>query len=167
MKSFNLGVLSTVVSTIIVAALIGLWNDYSYKSCNLTGCWEMKLTYENTAKNSFKGMNVNYDLILSQNDKFIIGHGEKCSDDDRSEIPREGKSKLTIEGGVTYKVFSNNDINIFYYEENPIGKIGTLKSSTVLNLKQIGKDKIIGTFRSTIANTQGSVILERKKPGAA
>jgi hypothetical protein len=152
-------IIGSIVSALIIALALGVWNDYYFKKDNLTGYWKVSfLTTESSYKN-YIGLKTYYDFILNQDGRRIVGTGEKVSEDSVNGIIeyKNGKrTHLNLTAGINYKIFSASTIDLIYKEKGR-----KRDSSTVLNLNIESPNKIIGSFISTIASSKGTVTFER------
>lgn len=154
-------VFGSIISAILIALVISFWNDFFYKSDNLTGYWNVELETIQTSHEKFKGLKVYYDFIINQEGNRLIGSGEKISEQALNSPPFEYDAKkrthLELTGAVTYKVFTKNRVDLHYKEE------GRLRpSSSILKLRIDSKNKMSGKFMSTIAESSGNVVFTRK-----
>ena len=98
-------------------------------------------------------------FVIGQTGKTLSGTGEKVSENSVNgnfEYDPGKRAHLELEGSLSYRVFSENTVDIVYKEN---GRKRT--SSTILNLVIESNDTMTGTFISTIASSKGSVKLTR------
>ncbi|MCE9679246.1 hypothetical protein LZP69_08670 [Shewanella sp. AS1] len=159
MSEITKNVTGSLISAIVIALVFGIWNDYIYKKDRLTGYWKVEYKTEQSSYKPYIGLKTNYEFIIGQSGNTINGIGEKISEDSINgviEYNAEKRGHVELQGSVTYRAFSKNSLDIVYKEEG-------LKrpSSTILNLVIESKNKMSGTFISTIASSKGVVTLTR------
>jgi bisphosphoglycerate-dependent phosphoglycerate mutase len=149
-------VLASIISAIIIAFIFAVWSD---SEIDLTGKWTLETTTKDAIKESFKNMKLTYESHLIELNEEIIFNSEKTKEKSvNGEIEYHGKERtyLKCTGEKKYKFFSKNKL-IFHCEET--GK--ERKSITILDLTIESKDKITGTFQSTISDSSGDVEIIR------
>ena len=138
-----------------------IFNDYIAPPPDLTGSWKFTMTYEDTALSRYKDLQVTYQALLVQQALDVSGSGEKLSDrgptQDAVDYTGDRRTGIGLSGHVTRNYFSP-DALVFRYEE--AGRVRD--SSTVLRLAQCGEQTLCGCFRSTIADSSGSVWWQRR-----
>jgi len=152
-------IIGSIVSALIIALALGVWNDYYFKKDNLTGYWKVSFVTTESSYKNYIGLKTYYDFILNQDGRRIVGTGEKVSEDSVNGIIeyKNGKrTHLNLTVGINYKVFSASTIDLIYKEKGR-----KRDSSTVLNLTIESPNKIRGSFISTIASSKGTVTFER------
>lgn len=161
MSEISKNVLGSLISAVVVTAVFSLWNDYIYKRDQLSGFWKVEFETKESSYSPYIGLKTYYDFIIGQHDNTIDGTGEKISEDSVNGIIKydaDKRTHLTLNGALTYRVFSKNTVDIIYKEEGR-----KRPSSTILNLVVESNDQLTGTYISTIAESKGTVLLTRMK----
>ena len=147
----------------LIPLLKSLWNRIS-RLPDLGGPWDFTVTYQNTAYNPYRGLQVTYRALLLQTGDKLSGTGEKTSEGGPTQPSEEytgaERVHIEIEGTVSRKSFlwRPSKVRILYREcgdERP--------SSTSMNLTVRDRDTMTGCFSSTIADTSGLVTWHRRK----
>lgn len=156
---FWIQVASTIVGGIFLTFLFFLAKEKIFSLPALNGLWTLELTTLSSSYNPYIQMKLTFLLLLTQEDNSIFGTGEKIREvTQESEKHYEGKNRIQIEikGYITKRYFSRDEIVIRVEEAGEVRK-----SSSVYSLKVISKNKLSGTFVSTIANSSGNVLCTR------
>ena len=138
-----------------------IFNDYVAPAPDLTGSWKFTMTYEDTALNRYEGLQVTYQTLLVQQALDVSGSGEKLSDrgptQDAVDYTGDRRTGIDLSGHITRNYFSRDALIFHYYEAGRVRD-----SSTVLQLVQCSERALCGCFRSTIADSSGSVWWQRR-----
>ena len=147
----------------LIPLLKSLWSCIS-RLPDLGGPWDFTVTYQNTARTPYRGLQVTYRALLLQTGDKLSGTGEKTSEGGPTQPSKEytgaERVHIGIEGTVFRKPFpwKPSKVRILYRErgdERP--------SSTSMNLVVRDRDTMTGFFSSTIADTSGPVIWRRRE----
>lgn len=159
MKEIARNIIASVISAIIIALMLFVWNDYFFKKDNLAGYWSVKYITDETTHDNFLDLEENYDFLFTQSGDALDGTGEKISEMSSLgfvEYDTAKRTQVTILGTVKYKFFSNSEIDISHFEKGR-----RRPSSRILKLKVMSNNRIEGTFISTVAQSSGRVELTR------
>ncbi len=121
------------------------------------------MIYEDTAKKDFKDLQVTYEVLLSQEGLNLSGHGEKLSDrgptQDAVDYVGESRTNIKVNGIITHNyLWRSHDTLQLHYNERGDRR----DSATIQRLVLCGSEVLCGCFRSTIADTTGSVWWQRR-----
>ncbi|MYD92951.1 MAG: hypothetical protein F4Y02_04515 [Chloroflexi bacterium] len=154
-------VVGAVVTTISLSLGYMVFNDYVAPPPDLSGSWKFTVIYEDTARSEFKDLRVTYQVLLVQDGLGVSGHGEKVSDrgpgGDATDYAGARRTNIEMQGTVTRNYLSRDTLLLHYDEEGR-----RRDSATVHRLVQCGAGMLCGCFRSTIADTTGSVWWQRR-----
>tara|TARA_R110001592_G_scaffold362628_1_gene677402 strand:- start:5785 stop:6216 length:432 start_codon:yes stop_codon:yes gene_type:complete len=140
--------------------MFSLWNDFVYKKDRVSGYWVAEFETLESSYSNFIDLKTNYEFVIGQTGSVINGSGEKVSEvsvNGYIEYDHEKRSHLELNGSLGYRVFAKSTVDIVYKENGR-----KRPSSTILNLVIDSKNKMSGTFISTIASSSGKVTLTRK-----
>lgn len=150
-----------MVTTVALSLGYMVFNDYVAPPPDLTGSWKFTITYEDTALNRYRNLQITYQALLVQQAFDVSGSGEKLSDrgpaQDAVDYTGDRRTGIDLSGHVTRNFFSP-DALVLHYDE--AGRVRD--SSTVLQLVQCAEETLCGCFRSTIADSSGSVWWQRR-----
>jgi hypothetical protein len=148
-------IVQNIITSIIIALLFFLWSDYIYKQPDLNGRWYFTVDYEKTSLLRFVGLKVTYEVILIQDGLKISGRGEKI-EEIYNEVKKTytGKSRVPIEinGNIDFNYLNNDKLNLSYREFG-----SKRESATFHKLIRFDDTKMTGIWKSTIADSSGSV----------
>lgn len=133
-----------------------IFNDYISPPPDLSGSWKFTVRYEDTTLPRYVGMQVTYQVLLIQEGLNLAGSGEKLSERgpniDGRDYRGDTRSNIQISGTIKRNFFSSDQLTLHYNE------MGSRPSSTVHQMVQCSEGEMLcGCFRSTIADTTGSV----------
>jgi hypothetical protein len=74
-------IIGSIVSAIIIALALGVWNDYYFKKDNLTAYWKVSFVTTESSYKNYICLKAYYDFILNQDGRRTVGTGEKVSED--------------------------------------------------------------------------------------
>jgi hypothetical protein len=145
-----------------ILILLILWfiREQIYYIPDISGKWEMILTYEKTDFNPYKNMKVKYKMFINQNNDYITIKGEKYFEklNDNSTKEYKGNEKTFSEyDGYIKRAFINHNL-ILNIKENGQERIvaGQLK------LKIVSPNSLLkGTFDRQDANSKGMAVLSK------
>lgn len=80
MKEISCNILTSVLSTIVIALLLFAWNDYFRKRDRLMGYWNIKYITDKTTFNAFLDLEENDDFLITQSGNTLSSSGEKISE---------------------------------------------------------------------------------------
>ncbi len=159
MADISKNVIGSLISAVLIAALFSLWNDYIYKKDQLTGYWKVEYETLESSYSNYRGLKTNYEFIIGQAGSTLSGTGEKISENSvngKIEYDTNKRTHLEFNSALTYRVFSQNTVDIVYKENGR-----KRASSTILNLIVESNDRMHGTFISTIAASKGTATFTR------
>ena len=149
-------VVGAFVTTVSLSLGYMIFNDYVAPPPDLSGNWKFTVVYEETARSTFQDLRVTYQVLLVQEGLKLSGHGEKLSDrgptQDAVDYTGNRRTNIRIRGTVARNYFSPDTL-LLHYEEMGRQRV----SATIHRLAQCGPEALCGCFRSTIADTSGSV----------
>ena len=164
-------ILEAVVTTLVLSFGFMLFNDYLAPPPELSGPWKFTMTYEDTAYSPYQGLQVTYQVLLLREGLKLSGSGEKIYECGPTQEPKTytgiARTKIRIAGTIKRKYFARDEVTLLYEEEG-LEEGGPRKSSTwqhiVCHRKRIRHLKAMeGRYRSTIADTSGSVLWKRQE----
>lgn len=161
MSDIAKNVVGSLISAILIALVFSLWNDYIYKNDQLDGYWRVEYETAESSYQKYIGLKTYYDFVIGQNGNVVKGTGEKVAENLSGkyfEYENGKRTHLDFTGSITYKVFSKNKLDLIYKENGR-----KRSSSTILNLVITSKDKMVGTYISTIAASKGKVTFTKVK----
>ena len=154
-------VVGALVTTVSLSLGYMIFNDYVAPPPDFSGSWKFTVVYEDTARSSFKDLEVTYQVLLVQEGLSLSGHGEKLSDrgpgQDPVDYAGDRRTNIAVRGTITRNYLSRDTLVLHYNEEGR-----RRDSSTVHRVAQCGAGVLCGCFRSTIADTTGSVWWRRR-----
>ena len=149
-------VVRAFVTTVSLSVGFMIFNDYIAPPPDLSGNWKFTVVYEDTSLGEFKDLQLTYQVLLIQEALNLSGHGEKLSDrgptQDAVNYTGDRRTNIRIRGTVTRNYFSSDTLLIHYNEKGR-----RRNSATIHRLVRCGREALCGCFRSTIADTSGSV----------
>ena len=161
MIDISKNIIGSLLSAIVIAILFSIWNDFFYKKDRLTGYWQAEFRVLETSYSKYEGMKTYSDYLINQENGHITGTAEKMKENSKLGIIEYiGKDRTlsTFSGGISYRFFSNNIVDIHQTQ------LGTeRKSSSIIKLKLISEYELRGDFVSTVANSSGEVVFKRVK----
>lgn len=160
MEAIACNIVASVLSAILIALLLLVWNDYFLKRDRLTGYWNVKYITDKTTYSPYLNLEENYDFLITQQGNVLSGTGEKISELSSSESVEYDADKRThvnLIGNLKYNFFSNSELDLSHLEKGRIRD-----SSRILKLRVLSNNSIEGTYISTIADSSGRVQLLRK-----
>lgn len=165
-QEFTLGVAKSVVTNfttgLVLSATALLSSDVFFTLPRLSGFWQFELTTEETSHAPYQGLKLRYDTALVQQGTNFSGTGEKDAEflDGAiawTEYGGAGRTRIEVIGYIERKFLSRDRV-ILHFEED-----GTRRqTSAFMDLTVSGDGTMTGTFRTTAANSSGSVIWERR-----
>lgn len=140
-----------VASIGFFATLLGIYQYFDAKpSGDLTGQWNLHLEIKSTAYNPYKGLKIGYQIYFNQMDSNIKASGEKIMENGES-LPISQRVKIDMDGRL-----SGNDLDLLFtlhgHKRETVGEF---------RLIAINDNKYQGTFSTTGANANGTVLLSR------
>ena len=154
-------IIGSVVTTLVLSAGFMFFNDYIAPPPDLSGRWKFTVTYDNTDLPRYEGLQVTYQVLLIQDGLELSGSGEKLSDRGAGQPLRDYKGEdrghIQIVGGIKRNYFSRDAVVLHYREEGQ-----SRESSTLHQLVEYGRESMSGRFSTTIANTSGPVLWQRR-----
>ena len=161
MSGIAKSVLKSIITTILLALIFSLWNDFFYKKDRLTGFWKVEFENTESSYSKYIGLKTYYEYVIGQAGNSLSGSGEKVSEDSANGVivyDHDKRTHLDFKGALTYRFLSKNIVDLTQKEK------GRLRpSSTVVKLMIESNDRMSGTFMSTIAATRGKVVFTRVK----
>lgn len=144
-----IGALGTVAGAIV--GLHSLLNWYEERTMDtISGRWELETITEKTSFKAFTNMHLGYIVYMQQKNNELHGTGEKAIENN-IPIPPAGHTPIELIG-----VYDGETIKLTVVEK---GK--KRETRGMINLKQTGeKNKYVGTFSSTAANSCGKCYLK-------
>lgn len=135
----------------VASAFVGI-AQYAeqHPSVHLTGEWRLNHTIESTSMAAYRGVRLGYRLFVSQKGDEITAEGEKCWENGRIMAPME-RTPIEFAGTLDHGIVKGT-----FIEE------GKRRRTTGYFSWSLRKDgSLTGTFRSTAANSRGSVMAQR------
>ena len=123
---------------------------------SMNGLWTFEMTTVSTSYNPFKKMKLTYLVLLIQEGSSLSGTGEKIKEiaSGKARVyPAKKRIHIEIKGQIAKHYFKEDQIT-FHITESGLKR----KSSTVHSLRVINKDKLAGSFVSTIATSTGDIV---------
>lgn len=158
--SFAISLASTVAGGGILAFLFFLLREKSFSLPSMAGCWHVEMRTDKTAYRPYENMVLRYVAMLWRDGSRIRGTVEKIYENSSTgERYYTGKDRTRgkIEGYIDKRYFSKDRIYIHIVEE------GKQRESTHLHDLKIEKTgRMIGTFCSMVADSQGEVTWRRE-----
>ncbi|MEO1249560.1 MAG: hypothetical protein AAFW76_06940 [Pseudomonadota bacterium] len=165
-QEFTHGVAKSVVTNfmtgLVLSATALLSSDVFFTLPRLSGFWQFEMTTEETSHAPYQGLKLRYDTALIQQGTDFSGTGEKdaeqlASADGWTEYGGAGRTRIEVIGYIERKFLSRDRV-ILHIEED-----GTRRqTSAFMELVLSGDGSMTGTFRTTAANSSGSVVWERR-----
>lgn len=162
LSHFTGQIVGALLTTGALSLTYMIFNDFIAPPPDLSGSWKFTVTYEDTALPAYEGLQVTYQVLLIQEGLDLAGSGEKLSDRGPNghavDFSGESRSGIQVSGTIKRNFFSNDQLTLHY---NEMGRLRD--SSTVHRVAQCGAGGMLcGCFRSTIADTTGSVWWQRR-----
>ncbi|MFT5702123.1 MAG: hypothetical protein ACI8ZB_005031 [Desulforhopalus sp.] len=155
-------IVATVVGGIILTILFFLFREKCFALPQLNGKWHFMVETKNSDYNPYKGMCLEYVVMLWLEDNKIHGTYEKVYENSSTgerEYTGSKRTRGTIEGSIEKKYLSKDIVNLHLIEE---GKQRTSTTSQSLVCETLQK-QLVGTFHSTVANQSGIVKWQRNQ----
>lgn len=153
-------VAGSVISAIAIALIFFVWNDFFYKSTDLSGAWSVETEVLESSYSKYEGMKVYYDVLINQQGDQIIGTGEKIAEffyGNKYEYEPDKRVRFDLIGKLEKRFISKDEVRVHYVEHGR-----KRDSSTILTLFLNDSDELKGHFLSTAADTRGTIIWKRK-----
>lgn len=160
MSNILSNIIGSIISAILLTLIFFVWNDYVYKSKDLSGAWSAECEVLETSYTKYKGMKVYFDVLINQQGDQIIGTGEKVADvvdGIRTEYEAENRVRIELNGVVENRFIADDEVRIHYIEHGM-----RRDSTTILTLRVENISLLKGAFLSTAANSKGRVTWRRK-----
>jgi Domain of unknown function (DUF4388) len=119
---------------------------------DLTGNWKIINTVEQTSYQSYKNMQVGFNLSINQNGNGFTGRGEKVSENGRS-LPASGRTPIVVNGSI-----NGDRVEATFVEEGAARKTN---GRFVWRIDKAGAG-LNGTFSSTAARARGKSAARRE-----
>lgn len=149
----------SIFAGLILTVILFSLDEFIYR-VDLSGEWQVTESISRTTWNPYLGFEVHFIYHLLQKGNEITGYGEKVWQKEKGEtitIFEAGKRvRVEIEGYIKKSYLRSTEINLLIYE---YGR--KRESSTTYAIKIVSFKKLLGIYRSTAANAQGPVKLER------
>lgn len=159
-ENILINAIGTILGGILLSFIYFVFSEKIFAKKNLTGEWEAILKIKNTTYKPFEGLIIYYKIHMLQKGNDIVGTGEKFkeirSNGEQYEFEFDKRVTLSFEGFFERKILSNSKVYINITED---GRKRETRSTYFLELKD--KNKLIGKFVSTAANTNGDVEIIR------
>lgn len=150
----------SVLTTLTLAAIYFIAENWVFPTPHLSGKWVFVTTVEDSSYSKFIGMKLFYEVFIQQRGDQLEGSGEKFKEN-LNGVEKEyvGTSRIPIklEGSVEKKFFGKDIIRIQYEMK------GLERDSTSQHQLTLVGDIMEGRFSSTIAKEIGSVVWRRQK----
>jgi hypothetical protein len=160
--------LQTIVGTILIGSFFMVANDYIFIPIDINGRWNLTLKPEKAKSMKNQCVYITYSVLLVQNGKEIVGHGEKSQDfkspesscedvniPERTIDPGKGK-KINISGFIQNNYIANDSITLSYQE----GKKNDLRF-TMASFGVSDDNELHGWYKSNISRAEGKILLSR------
>ena len=155
-----LGVVSTVAGGLVLALFLFLVKEKLCPLPNIVGRWQFEMQTENTSYKPYHNMLLRYVAVLWREGPVVHGTIEKVHEKSaESERDYIGKNRTRGEvRGYIDKNYLGKD-RVFLH----IIEAGTSRDSTCFHaLTFDSKDRLVGTFASTVAEQDGTVSWQRE-----
>jgi hypothetical protein len=161
MRTFLNDTLASLTSSVIFTFLIFFLNEKVFKKANLTGEWDVKTKTKKTAYNPYRDIKLYYKFHLLQKGSEIVGSGEKIKEikNDGSILSYDSSEIIPLE---IIGHYERRFLGKSYIYLNIKEKGQKRESRATYNLKIINKNLIKGYFKTTAADSKGTIVM--KKP---
>lgn len=152
-------IISTVIGGLVLAILFFVLKEKICPLPNIVGRWYFCMSTENTSYQPYQDMKLSYVAMISREGHLIIGSIEKTHEKSSiGEMEYVGKDRTRGEfRGYVEKNYLGKD-RVFIH----IKEFGKTRDSTCFHkLSVSSKDRMDGTFLSTIADQDGTVSWQR------
>ncbi len=126
------------------------------KNLDLTGRWQVLHRVERSSFSRYIGLEIEFDVVLTQNGDKVTGTGEKFIVG-WELARREELSRLTLDGRA-----ENANILLSIVEESPAHPDRKMVGEVIW--KAVTADMLIGSFRVDAASSSGSSRAIRREP---
>lgn len=161
MKDVISGIVSSVISALLIALAFFAWNDFVHRADDLTGAWEIECEIKETSYSKYEGMKTYFDVLINQQGTKIVGTGEKVAEifeERKYEYEREKRVQVELTGKLENRFISGDEVQIHWMEHGR-----KRKTSTVFSLRVISQSDLRGNFFSTAADAHGRAVWRRKE----
>ena len=156
---FVLSVLPTIVGGIALAIIFFFAREVIFPIPDISGQWRLTTEINETTYRPFENMTLSYTAILSSEGSEIVGTSEKTNENSltgEKEYIGADRTRGEIDGVIEKRYFSRDKIRLHIVEH------GELRDSTTYHdLILDKKNRMIGKFFSTAADSRGDVRWER------
>ena len=156
-------VVANTLSALLMALLAVVALDNFYSTPQLGGMWEFEVHVDDTSYSPYNELSLKYQVILLQKELQFSGSGDKYAErinpeQEYSELAGDARIPIEISGYIEKNLLSPNRVFISIREK------GSVRSSATFHeLDVLSNEKLLGSFKSTIANSKGSVVWLKKK----
>lgn len=155
--------LANLFSVALITLILFLLSDYILKIPNVNGHWHLISTTKNAKLATYKNMELYYTVLLWQEGKRIYGSGEKFKEKTFGNVEKlydPGKrTYIKITGYLTRKLLKKHEVVLHIFEEGEKRRSSAVHFVKLIKFKN---NKMEGDFVSTISDSSGNVLWERK-----
>ena len=129
--------------------------DNSPDKIDLSGTWYMQTTIEETTYNPYRGLVIQYKILLTHEEKSITANGNKIGEvfrGEASEYSGAAKTPISLTGSLSQDGSGQIIVKLNGQEESVKRK----SCATSFRLTMLDHTRMIGTFSSTAANSKGT-----------
>lgn len=158
--SFLADIIATLVGGVALTFLFFLAREKLFPIPNISGKWYLEIKVINTAYNPYKNMVLRFVIMIWNEGNKIKGTAEKIYENSSTgehEITGNNRTRAIIEGYIEKKYLSKDKIYLHIVENGD-----KRESTSFYDLFFKSDSKMLGTFNSTIADQDGTVICRRK-----
>ncbi len=69
MSDITKNIISSIVSALLIALILSIWNDHIFKSDRLTGYWNVEFETKQSSYSKFIGLKTYCDFVINQEGK--------------------------------------------------------------------------------------------------
>ena len=143
----------TTVFIGFTASLIAIYQFWEQRiPVDIAGDWIMTNTVERSSVPRFRGLELGFRVVLAQDGTKVEGRAEKWWENTIALAPSQ-RTPLTISG-----VLKGSKVQGTFIEAG-----STRETQSTFNWSVESEDKLVGTFRSTAADSEGSSVLSRNR----
>jgi hypothetical protein len=149
---------AAVAAGLFLTLLVFIFGETIFGLPEVSGAWTMESRTAATAHEPFQDMTLTYSVQLAQQGSKIYGYGEKTN-----EVARAGprtytgaaRVQIEVKGYITRRILRRSRF-VFLIREH-----GKSRMSSTVHLLCKRNDRLVGKFRSTIADSRGEATWSR------
>lgn len=152
--------IATIVGGLILTLIFFLLNEFVFVKRNFSGVWILKMKILDSSRDPYKGLLIEFHVVLIQKGNNISGTGEKIretnADNQTLEYERDKRVTIEVDGYYDRHFLKRSHVNLHIREFGRQRESRTFEDLVVFSSK-----KMKGVFYSTAADAKGEIFLEK------